>query len=107
MRNAVLCGVCAGLLGLIALPSWSAAQGSSDTPPECPPARQERGSPAQIGGLWRAELPWLAAGMRPEEVARFLSPCGAVEGAGQPAPAARQPVEAAGAAPDAAHSKLH
>jgi hypothetical protein len=93
MPKAALYGVYTGSLALAAFSSVSAAQGTSNASPQCPAPSHGQGSPAQIGGLWRAELPWLAAGMRPEEAARFLQSCGTVEGAGEPTPAARQPTE--------------
>lgn len=105
MRNAVLCGVWAGLLGLTALSPEGAAQSASGASPQCAPAGQEQASARLPGGLLRDELPWLATGMGREQVARVLRPCGTVEGAGQPTPAARQPAEGVGAAPDAGHSQ--
>lgn len=104
MPKAALYVVCAGLLGLIALPSSSAAKGTSSAPPQCPPARQEQGSPAQIGGLWRAELPWLAMGMSREQVVRVSQPCGHVERAGQPTLAVRQSAEGPEGIPNTGHT---
>lgn len=99
MRNAVLCGMCVGLLGLTALSSTGGAQGTSNAAPQCAPAGQEQANTRPPGGLLRDELPWLATGMSREQVALVLQPCVQVEGAAQPIQAARQPVEAPGAAP--------
>lgn len=96
MRNAVLFGVCAGVLGLTALSSTGGAQGTPNGAPQCAPTGQEQANARPLGGLLRDELPWLATGMSREQVARVLQPCGAVEGAGQPIPAGRQPAEVSG-----------
>lgn len=93
MRNAVLCGVCLGLLVLTALSSTGDAQGTSNAAPQCAPAGQEQANAPPPGGLLRGELPWLATGMSREQVARVLQPCVQVEGAGQPTQAVRQPAE--------------
>ena len=106
MRAAAPYWVFAGLLGLTALSSASAAEGTPNAPPHCPPASQEQRGAAHFVRPLQAELPWLATGMRPEEVARFLRPCVVIEGAEQPTPAARQPAEGPAAAPNAGRTQL-
>jgi hypothetical protein len=105
MRNAVLRGACAGLLGLTALSSTGGAQGTLNAASQCAPAGREQSTARLPGGLLRDELPWLATGMTREQVARFLQSCGAVEGTGKALPEARQPARVPGVLPGVGHTQ--
>lgn len=105
MRNALVRGACAGLLGLTALSSKGGAQGTLNAASQCAPAGQEQSNARLPGGLLRAELPWLATGMTREQVARFLQPCGAVAGTGEALPEATQPAGVPGVLPGVGHTQ--